>query len=110
MGRPRTDSVVVDGAELVAVLAGSRAAGIAGMVRRPEGRGGGYWGEELGLGFVGDEGVREEQHGPGLLHLTTRGGGSREESSVRHGGMARQCVHWRHSEEDAHFAKNPPGD
>ena len=47
MGRPRTDSVrqrgVVDGAELVAVLAGSRAAGIAGMVRRPEGRGGGYW-------------------------------------------------------------------
>ena len=43
----------VDGAELVAVLAGSRAAGIAGMVRRPEGRGGGYWGEELGLGSRG---------------------------------------------------------
>ena len=26
---------------------------------------------------------------------------------MRHGGMARQCVHWRHSEEDDHFAKNP---
>ena len=40
MERPRTDSMrqreEVDGAELVVVLAGSGAAGITGMVRRPD--------------------------------------------------------------------------
>ena len=96
MGRPRTDSVrqrgVVDGTELVAVLAGSRAAGIAGMVRRPEGRGGGYWGEELGLGSRGwgSKGVREGKQGTvrasPLIDQRERGArGEAQERAPRHG-------------------------
>ena len=65
-----------------------------GTVRRPEGRGGGYCGEELGLGFVGEEGVREEQHGLGLLHLTTRGGqeGGEQRAARRHGAAVRSLA------------------
>ena len=64
-------------------------------------------GEELGLGFgeAGEErrGSRAERAAP----LSTGGGQVEGRRGVRHGGMAQQCVHWRHSEEDDRFAKKP---
>ena len=111
--RPRTDSVrqreEVDGAELVAVPAGSGVAGIVGAVRRPEA-------DLAAAGRIRVRVPREgrepgEERGMRGAPLTTQGG----HGAGRQQGVDTATAAWRHSETPVgtgrwRFLKNPLAD